>query len=62
LLPHVNQLDDTDRELFVNFGLEGLTARQVAALTGSSADAAAKRWEPLRQRLRDCVEVDAWLA
>ncbi len=62
LIDHVNQLDDTDRELFVNFGLEGLTARQVAELTGSSPDAAAKRWQRLRQRLRDSVDVDAWLA
>jgi RNA polymerase sigma-70 factor (ECF subfamily) len=62
LIDHVNQLDDTDRELFVNFGLEGMTARQVAELTGSTPDAAAKRWQRLRQRLRESVEVDAWLA
>ncbi len=62
LIDRVNQLDDTDRELVVSFGLEGLTARQVGELTGLSADTAAKRWQRLRQRLCDTVEVDAWLA
>jgi RNA polymerase sigma-70 factor, ECF subfamily len=62
LIEHVNQLGDEDRELFVNFGLEGMTARQVAELTGLTADAATKKWQRLRQRLRERVEVDAWLA
>lgn len=44
-------LDEPDRELVVNCGLEGLPHAEVAERIGLSRDAAAKRWQRLRARL-----------
>ncbi|MCA8976437.1 MAG: RNA polymerase sigma factor [Planctomycetes bacterium] len=45
-------LDGDDRNLLVQLGLEGRPVTQVAGRMGLSVDAAHKRWQRLRQRLR----------
>ena len=49
------QLDDDDRTLLIHYGLEGQPAAQVGRLVGLSADAVKKRWQRLRERLREAA-------
>lgn len=49
----VAKLPDEERRLVIHCGLEGLPLREVGERLGISEDAAAKRWQRLRQRLRD---------
>jgi RNA polymerase sigma factor (sigma-70 family) len=52
-LDQVAKLDATDRMLLVHCGLEDLPCAQVARRLGLGEEAAAKRWQRLRNRLRD---------
>lgn len=52
LVDHVASLDPVDRMLLVHCGLEDLPCGQAAVRLGISADAATKRWQRLRARLR----------
>jgi DNA-directed RNA polymerase specialized sigma24 family protein len=52
---HVQTLSDEDRRMLMYRGLEGLPHDEVARLMGLSTDVAAKRWQRLRDRLRDEV-------
>ncbi len=47
----VKDLDRTDRELLVHHGLEGLSHSQVGERLQLGAEAVAKRWQRLRERL-----------
>ena len=49
----VNGLPDDDRALVLHCGLEGLPLKDVGARLGISEDAATKRWQRLRARLRE---------
>ena len=49
----VQQLPEEDRKLVVHCGLEGLALREVGERLGISEDAATKRWQRLRARLRE---------
>ncbi len=51
-LVRVEELPDDERRLLVFRGLEGLTHAEVAVLSASTADAVAKRWQRLCERLR----------
>lgn len=51
LFVELDKLDAEDRDLVIHRGIEGLDHRAVAELLGISPEAAAKRW----QRLRDLV-------
>ncbi len=51
-LEQVDGLDDQDRTLLVQIGIEGNTHAEVAAVLGIGEDAARKRWQRLRDRLR----------
>ncbi len=51
-LDHARALDEEDRELLVFCGLEGRPCREVAVRVGLREDAAWKRWQRLRARLR----------
>ena len=51
-----------ERRLLQYRGLEGLEHQEVGALLGLSSDAAAKRWQRLRDRLRDLPDVLEFLA
>lgn len=53
LLDEVERLDRDDRHLVLARGLEGLPFADVARLTGLSREAAKKRWQRLRVRLRE---------
>lgn len=52
-LLQVDGLEAGDRELLLHHGLEELTHAQVATLLGIGEDAVRKRWQRLRDRLRD---------
>jgi RNA polymerase sigma-70 factor (ECF subfamily) len=52
-------LEELDRRLLVHRGIEGLDHAEVATLTGLSGEAAAKRWQRLRERLRGWRELEA---
>lgn len=52
-LLQVDGLEHGDRELLLHHGLEELTHAQVAALLGIGEDAVRKRWQRLRDRLRE---------
>lgn len=52
-LASVEQLDETERALLIHRGLEGLEHAEVAELVGLSAEASSKRWQRLRDRLRE---------
>ena len=52
-LDRVERLDDDDRELVVLRGLEELPLADVATLMGIGEEAATKRWQRLRARLRE---------
>lgn len=49
----IDDLSDEDRKLLVHRGLEGLPHDAVAELLGISPENAAKRWQRLRDRIRD---------
>jgi RNA polymerase sigma factor (sigma-70 family) len=59
---HVARLDEEDRELVIQCGLEGLPARQVGRLIGASPEAVVKRWQRLRARLRELTAFKDLLA
>lgn len=48
----VESLEEADRKLVLHCGLEGLPLRDVGQRLGISEEAAGKRWQRLRQRLR----------
>lgn len=50
---HVSAMDPDDRSLVVHCGLEGLGLREVGERLGISTEAAAKRWQRLRAKLRE---------
>jgi RNA polymerase sigma-70 factor (ECF subfamily) len=58
----ISALDDEDRLLAIQCGLEGLGASHAAAELGISADAAGKRWQRLRGRLREAAPFKDLLA
>lgn len=49
----IDALDDDERRLLAAIGIEGLTHAESAALLGISEDTCRKRWQRLRERLRD---------
>jgi RNA polymerase sigma-70 factor (ECF subfamily) len=51
-LQQVDGLDQEDRTLLVQIGIEGNSHAEVAAVLGIGEDAARKRWQRLRDRLR----------
>lgn len=57
----VHELDEDDRQLLVYRGLEGLAHADVAALLDLTPAQANKRWQRLRERLRDAPTVAALL-
>lgn len=52
-LAEVAALAEPDRDLLVHHGLEGLTLEQTGRRLGIGRDAAHKRWQRLRRRLRE---------
>jgi len=52
-LSFVEALPEEDRQLVVLCGLEGRTANDAAVQLGISSEAATKRWQALRARLRE---------
>ena len=52
-LDHVEQLPDDDRELVVLRGLEGLSLAETAQVMGIGEEAATKRWQRLRAKMRE---------
>ncbi len=62
LLEYVEQFDELDRELFLRCGLQGERVAKAAVRMGLSEDAAQKRWERLREKLRDRPRVRELLA
>lgn len=58
LLRVLGELDEPDRKLAVLCGMEGQTCGAAAVQLGVSEEAAAKRWQRLRARLREAA---AWL-
>ncbi|MBI3820435.1 MAG: RNA polymerase sigma factor [Planctomycetes bacterium] len=50
-LARIEQLNEEDRRLVLWRGIEGLSHAQVAELLAVTADAAAKRWQRLREEL-----------
>lgn len=57
LLEMLANLDRDERTLFAHCALEGLSPQDAAPLLGIGADAAAKRWQRLRDRLRQSPHV-----
>jgi RNA polymerase sigma-70 factor (ECF subfamily) len=55
-------LPDDDRHLALLCGIEGLSAPEAAPFLGIGAEAAAKRWQRLRARLREAVPFKDLLA
>jgi RNA polymerase sigma-70 factor (ECF subfamily) len=49
----IRDLDDEDRKLVIHCGLEGLTYIETAERLAIGPEAVAKRWQRLRERLRD---------
>ena len=49
----IRALDDEDRKLVIHCGLEGLTYIETAERLAIGPEAVAKRWQRLRERLRD---------
>ncbi|MEZ5964500.1 MAG: sigma-70 family RNA polymerase sigma factor [Planctomycetota bacterium] len=49
----IDALDEPDRRLLVAVGIEGLSHVEAALLLGIGEDASRKRWQRLRERLRD---------
>jgi RNA polymerase sigma-70 factor (ECF subfamily) len=52
-LSRAEALDADDRMLLIHVGLEGMPQPEAAARLGLSIDAARKRWQRLRERLRN---------
>jgi RNA polymerase sigma-70 factor (ECF subfamily) len=52
-LDRVAQLDDEDRKTLIHCGLEELSLREAAERLDISRDAVAKRWQRLRERIRE---------
>jgi len=52
-LSHAQALEETDRMLLLHCGLEEETCARAAPLLGISEDAAIKRWQRLKARLRE---------
>ena len=61
-IERLTQLDDDDRALVIHLGLEGRPAAEVGSLVGASAEAVAKRWQRLRERLREMAPFQDLLA
>jgi RNA polymerase sigma-70 factor (ECF subfamily) len=55
-LARAEELDPEDRDLLLYRGIEGLQHDQVAAILGLTPETASKRWQRLRDRLRDVPE------
>ena len=53
LLERVGELSDDDRHLVIHCGLEGLTCAEAATRLGLGEAAVIKRWQRLRQKLRE---------
>ena len=51
LFKRMDELDAEDRDLIVYRGIEGLDHRTVAELLGITSEAAAKRWQRLREQI-----------
>ena len=52
-LDRVAQLDDDDRKTLIHCGLEELSLREAAERLDITRDAVAKRWQRLRDRIRE---------
>lgn len=52
-LQHAEELDENDRMLLIHCGLEDETCAEAAPKLGLSEDAAIKRWQRLKAKLRD---------
>jgi RNA polymerase sigma factor (sigma-70 family) len=52
-LDRVAQLDDDDRKTLIHCGLEELSLREAAERLDVTRDAVAKRWQRLRERIRE---------
>ena len=52
-LKHAEELDETDRMLLIHCGLEDETCAEAAPKLGLSEDAAIKRWQRLKAKLRE---------
>lgn len=48
----LQKMDEPDQAVFLQCGLEGLSAPAAASLTGQTAEAVKKRWQRLREKLR----------
>lgn len=62
LLATVEQLPDDERRMLLYRGLEGLEHAEIAELMGMSPEGAAKRWQRLRDRLREHPAASSLLA
>jgi RNA polymerase sigma factor (sigma-70 family) len=60
-LAEAQSLDETDRMLLVHCGLEGESCAAAAVKLGLSEDAAIKRWQRLKARLRELPWSRRWL-
>lgn len=58
----VREADPLDHQVLVHFGLEGLSGEETAERLGITREAAFKRWQRLRQRLRERGVGQDWLA
>jgi RNA polymerase sigma factor (sigma-70 family) len=61
-LQRVAQLDDEDRKTLIHCGLEELSLREAAERMDISRDAVAKRWQRLRDRIREWRVPDGLVA
>lgn len=52
-LTHAEELDESDRMLLIHCGLEDETCAEAALKLGLSEDAAIKRWQRLKAKLRE---------
>jgi len=60
-LDQLSSLSAEDRKLFIYRGLEGLSHADVAELSGDNAVSVAKKWQRLRDRLREIPAIRALL-
>lgn len=60
-LAWAEELEDDDRKLVIHCGLEGLPCSEVAQRLGIAHETAMKRWQRLRERLRDDGSLRAML-
>lgn len=61
-LDRVAQLDDDDRKTLIHCGLEELSLREAAERLDITRDAVAKRWQRLRDRIREWRIPDGLIA